>query len=66
MKTTIWRIGVIAVVSAVLLAAPAPVRAQKKDKRPTRSTTIALFKQGKMLLVANRETDTVSVLTVRR
>src|SRR5689334_774775 len=48
------------------LLAPGPVSAAKRAPVPGRSTTIALFAKDSRLVVVNRETDSVSVLAVRR
>ncbi len=60
------RRALAALVAGALLTLPAAAHATKKPKLPTRSTTIALYRNDTRLLVVNRETDSLSVLVVRR
>src|SRR5437016_3245520 len=59
------RAAVVAVVGTLMLPNGAGAK-KKRDTLPSHSTTIALFARDQNLLVVNRETDSLSVLNVRR
>jgi YVTN family beta-propeller protein len=50
---------------APAIVTPGLAEAQKKNTLPGRSTTVALARQDQILVVANRDLDTVSFLKVR-
>jgi len=52
--------------AGAILALPADGHARRRPKLPTRSTSIALYRNDTRVLVANREANSLSVLVVRR
>jgi YVTN family beta-propeller protein len=60
------RIRMLVLVLAASAMMPAMVVAQAKKSLPGRSTTIALARKDKLLVVVNRDKNTVSLLQVRK
>ena len=62
-----WALRAVAALAAgAVLALPGDGEAGPKPKLPARSTSIALYRNDRRLLVANREANSLSVLVVRR
>ena len=65
-----WRgLLMLFLMTVPLLALVEPGEARKRQKRfknPTRSSTIRLTRNDKILVVVNRETNSLSVLKVRK
>ena len=62
-----WCVRAPSLILVAVLVMPNGVEAKKKrDATACRSTTIALFARDQNLLVVNRDTDSLSILNVRR
>ena len=56
----------VAVLVALALCTPGAAWAKGKSLTPSRSTTITLAKKDSLLLVVNKETNSLAVLQVRK
>ena len=59
------RLGMVALALVTAVTMPDRAGAQKKNTLPGRSTTIALARQDTLVVVANRDSNTASVLRIR-